>query len=140
MVDVTWTQWSSFKELRIKYANPLKSDDVQPEDWDNTFKFALGFNYRHSPQWTWRSGIAYDQTPIQNAELCTPRAPDNDRKWLAAGFTYAASPAFVVDLALVHIFLSDSSINATDILFGHELTGTYETDLNILSAQVSWQF
>jgi long-chain fatty acid transport protein len=140
MADVTWTQWSNFKELRIKFANPLKADDVQPEDWDNTFKYSLGFNYRHSPQWTWRSGIAYDQTPIQSAELRTPRAPDNDRKWLAAGFTYAASPTFEFDLALVHIFFSDSKINSTDILFGHNLTGTYETDLNILSAEVSWQF
>jgi long-chain fatty acid transport protein len=140
MADVTWTQWSSFDELRIEFDNPLKDDSVQPEDWDDTFKFSLGFNYRHSPEWTWRGGIAYDQTPIPSAELRTPRIPGNDRKWIAAGFTYVASPAMVVDVALAHLFVSDTSIDATDSAFEHNLTGTYESDVNILSAQATWQF
>jgi long-chain fatty acid transport protein len=140
MADVTWTQWSSFDELRIEFDNPLKADSVQPENWDDTFKFSLGFNYRHSPEWTWRGGIAYDQTPIPSAEDRTPRIPGNDRKWLAAGFTYTASPAMVVDVALAHLFISDTTINATDTAFGHNLTGTYESDVNILSAQATWQF
>jgi long-chain fatty acid transport protein len=113
---------------------------VQPEDWDDTFKFSLGFNYRHSPEWTWRGGIAYDQTPIQSAELRTARIPGNDRKWLAGGFTYAASPNMVVDVALAHLFVSDTEIESTDTVYGYYLTGTYESDVNILSAQATWQF
>lgn len=140
MADLTWTQWSSFDELRIVFANPLKSDTVQPEDWDDTYKLSVGFNYRQNAQWTWRGGIAYDQTPVPSAELRTPRIPGNDRKWLAAGFSYAATPDMVLDFALVHLFISDTSINATDASFGHNLTGTYESDVNILSAQLNWQF
>ncbi len=140
MADVTWTQWSSFDELRIKFANPLKADSAQPEKWDDTFKISLGFNYRHNAQWTWRGGVAYDQTPVPSAELRTPRIPGNDRKWLAGGFTYERSPNMSIDVALVHLFISDVSINATDESFGHNLTGTYEGDVNILSAQFNWLF
>ncbi len=138
MADLTWTQWSSFDELRIKLDNST-TDSVQPENWDDTYKLSVGFNYRHNPQWTWRGGIAYDQTPIPSAEYRTPRIPGNDRKWLAAGFTYAASPAMSLDFALAHLFVSDTPIEATDAN-GYVLTGTYESDVNILSAQLNWQF
>ncbi len=140
MADVTWTQWSSFDELRIEFDNPLKDDSVQPEDWENTYKLSLGFNYHHNEAWTWRAGIAYDQTPIPNAESRTPRIPGNDRKWIAGGVSYTASPAVTLDFALAHLFVSDTDIDATDTAFGHNLSGSYESDVNILSAQVNWQF
>jgi long-chain fatty acid transport protein len=140
MADITWTQWSSFDELRIEFDNPLKDDSVQPEDWDDTFMFSVGFNYRHNADWTFRGGVAYDQTPIPDTEHRTPRIPGNDRKWIAGGFTYTASPAMTVDFALAHLFVSDTDIDATDESFGHNLTGSYESDVNIISAQANWQF
>jgi long-chain fatty acid transport protein len=140
MADITWTQWSSFDELRIEFDNPLKEDSVQPENWEDTYKFSVGLNYRHNPVWTWRCGLAYDQTPIPDAESRTPRIPGNDRKWIAAGFTYAATPAITLDFAMAHLFVNDTDIDATDSSFGHDLSGSYESDINILSAQANWQF
>jgi long-chain fatty acid transport protein len=140
MADITWTQWSSFDELRIEFDNALKDDSVQPEEWEDTFKFSVGFNYRHNAEWTFRGGIAYDQTPIPDAELRTPRIPGNDRKWLAGGFSYTASPEMTIDFALAHLFVSDTDIEATDETFGHYLSGSYESDVNIISAQANWQF
>jgi long-chain fatty acid transport protein len=139
MADVTWTQWSNFEELRIKFANST-DDSVQPENWDDSYKVSLGFNYRHNAQWTWRGGIAYDQTPIPSAEYRTPRIPGNDRKWIAAGFSYAASPTLTLDFALAHLFVSDTRIEATDVTYGYDLSGSYESDVNILSSQLNWQF
>jgi long-chain fatty acid transport protein len=140
MADITWTQWSSFEELRIEFDNPLKADSVQPENWDDTYKLSLGFNYRHNADWTFRGGIAYDQSPVPGLEYRTPRIPGNDRKWLAGGFTYSASPALRVDIALAHLFVSDTDLDTTDESYGHHLAGSYETDANILSAQANWSF
>jgi long-chain fatty acid transport protein len=140
MANITWTQWSCFDELRIEFDNPLKADSVQPENWDDTYMFSVGFNYRHNADWTFRGGIAYDQTPIPGVEYRTPRIPGNDRKWIAGGFTYTATPAITVDFALAHLFVSDTDIDATDESFGHTLTGSYESDVNIISAQANWRF
>jgi long-chain fatty acid transport protein len=140
MADLTWTQWSDFEELRIIFDNPLKADSVQPENWDDSYKFALGLNYRYSDQWTFRGGIAYDQTPIPSVEYRTPRIPGNDRKWIAGGFSYSASPTLTLDFALAHLFVSDTELDATDESFGHQVSGTYEIDANILSAQANWTF
>jgi long-chain fatty acid transport protein len=139
MADVTWTQWSSFDELRIEFDNSLKEDTVQEENWEDTYKFSVGFNYRHNDQWTWRGGVAYDQTPIPSDEYRTPRIPGNDRKWIATGFSYAATPALTLDFALAHLFVKDTAIVLTDS-YGYTLVGTYDSDVNILSAQATWEF
>lgn len=140
MADVTWTEWSSFDELRIEFDNPLKSDSVQPENWEDTYKVSLGFNYHYNAKWTWRGGVAYDRTPIPSAEERTPRIPGNDRVWLAAGVSYQASPSMTFDFALAHLFVDDTDIEATDSSFGHVLSGSYDSDVNIVSAGLSWQF
>ncbi len=140
MADVTWTDWSQFDELVIKYDNPLKADTVQPENWEDSYKFSIGFNYYHNAQWTWRGGIAYDQTPIPGSTDRTPRIPGNDRTWLAGGFSYKVSPAVTLDLSVAHLFVDDTKINATDSSFGHVLTGSYDADVNIISAGLVYQF
>lgn len=40
--DITWTNWSRFEELRIKFDNPVEPDSVQPENWHDTFRYSLG--------------------------------------------------------------------------------------------------
>ncbi len=140
MADVTWTKWSRFDELRIQFANPLKADTVQPENWDDTYKYSVGVNYRHNNNWTWRGGVAFDQTPVPNAADRTPRIPDEDRTWLAVGFTYVASASMTFDFAFAHLLVDDPAINTVDASFGHILSGTYEADVNIVSAQLTWSF
>jgi long-chain fatty acid transport protein len=140
MADVTWTGWSSFDELRVKFDNPLKEDSVQKENWRDTYKASVGFNYHYNTQWTWRGGVAYDRTPIRNAEDRTPRIPGNSRTWLALGTSYRASPDMTLDFALAHLSVAKTDINATDSSFGHALSGSYDSSVNILSAGLVWQF
>ncbi len=138
MADVTWTGWSSFDELRIEFDSSL-ADSVQPENWRDTYKVSVGFNYHANAQWVCRGGVAYDQTPIKNAQDRTPRIPGNDRKWLAVGASYQASPAMTVDFALAHLFVAKTNIDATTSS-GYNLTGTYDSDVNIASVGVVWNF
>lgn len=140
MADLTWTAWSRFDELAIQLVNPYGAGTNQPEHWNNTYKLSVGFDYRAGPKWTWRGGIAYDQSPIPSTALRTPRIPDNNRKWLAAGFTYRQSPRLSVDVALAHLFLKSTPIDAVDVTFGDRLAGNYASSVNTLSAQVNWTF
>ncbi len=139
MADVTWTGWSSFDELRIKFDDG-RADSVQKENWKDTYKVSVGFNYHYDQQWTWRGGVAYDQSPIRSATERTPRIPGNDRFWVAAGASYQMSPDLTLDFALAHLFVADTDINATDASFGHVLSGSYDSDVNIASAGLVWKF
>ena len=138
--DITWTNWKSFDELKIKYANPVQSDSVIPENWGNSLRIAVGMNYKASSALTYRAGIALDQTPIDSAEDRTPRIPGNDRKWLSLGVGYDLGNDMSIDVGYSHLFVSDTPINNTDPVHTYVITGSYEASVDILSAQLNMSF
>jgi len=144
LADVTWTGWSSFDELRIQYANPVQPDSVTTEAWEDTFRFSIGADYKLNETMTLRTGLAYDQTPIPDAEHRTPRIPGNDRTWLSFGMTYEMTPALILDFGYSHLFIDDSDIDHTletvQLPLNATLKGSYEATVDILSAQLTWNY
>ncbi|HWR78449.1 MAG TPA: porin [Thiobacillus sp.] len=136
LADVTWTGWSDFKELRI-VRNGGVALAVTPENWDDSYRYSLGVNYRLADKLTLRGGVAYDQTPVSDA-FRTARIPDEDRTWIAFGAQYRLSPRSMVDVGYAHLFVKDASINKTES--GVTLTGTYDASVDILSAQFTHSF
>lgn len=144
LADITWTGWSSFDELRIKYDNPNQPDSVTTENWNDTFRYSIGADYTLSNIWTVRGGLAYDETPIPDAEHRTPRIPGNSRTWLSLGATYNINTAFIVDVGYSHLFIDDTPINNTVEssipTLAATLNGTYTASVDILSAQLRWNY
>jgi long-chain fatty acid transport protein len=142
MADITWTGWSAFQELRIKYDNPAQPDSVTTEDWNDTFRYALGVNYRTAPQWLLRGGIAYDETPVPTAQRRTARIPDNDRFWLSLGAGFQASKTLSVDFGYIHLFMDDAEINnefeANAPELRATLKGSYQSSVDVFSLQLNW--
>jgi len=139
MGDITWTQWSNFEELRIKYDSGNQGDTVQPENWDDSLRYSLGMHYRHSDQVLLKAGVAYDETPIPDTKHRTPRIPGNDRTWLALGLNYKLSPQLSFDLGYAHLFINDTDISDTNKLLA-KLDGEFESNVNIFSGQINWNF
>ncbi len=140
LADATWTHWSRFDELRIEYANPNQPDTVQPENWKNTMRYSLGAIYRPNATWTFRGGLAYDETPIDKDTDRTPRIPGNDRTWIALGVGYRISETMALDVGYAHLFVDDTKIDALDHSTEHQLVGTYDSAVDILSAQLKVNF
>lgn len=144
LADITWTGWSSFPELRIKYDNPNQPDTVTTHSWNDTFRLSVGADYTLSDVWTLRGGLAYDETPIPDAEHRTARIPGNSRTWLSLGATYNINPAFIVDLGYSHLFVDDAPINntleTTTCCLPATLNGTYESSVDIISAGLRWNY
>lgn len=136
--DVTWTDWSTFDELRIEFGNGMP-DSVTEEDWEDTWRYAAGLDYMPDEKWTLRCGAAFDETPIPDAEHRTARIPDADRTWLALGAGYRASDHLVIDVGYVHLLFDDTETrNVYDTATGATLAGDYEGDADIVSLQVKW--
>ena len=138
LADATWTQWSDFKYLDIH----RQSDDFllsrTEELWENTFRFSVGLNYHPNRAWTWRMGLAYDQSPVPDADHRTPRIPDNDRTWVSLGGQYRMNTASAVDFGYSHIFVKDGPVTHTSS--GVTLTGSYDNKIDILSVQYTHSF
>ena len=140
--DATWTGWSSFDELRIEYDNPAQPDSVTTEDWNDTIRYSVGLDYQYSDSLVLRTGVAYDESPIPSAKRRTPRLPGEDRTWVSLGLTYLASSAISVDVGYSHLFIDDAKIDNTlesevDAL-NSTLTGEYDGEVDIFSAQLNW--
>ncbi len=141
LADITWTQWSALKELRVTYGNPAQPASVTTENWDNTLRYAVGLSYKLDDHIKLRTGLAYDQSPVPDARHRTPRIPDNDRTWLALGMSYASNEHLSYDVGYAHLFVNDPAIdNTTEGSFQHNLQGTYQIGIDILSAQLNYRF
>jgi long-chain fatty acid transport protein len=135
MGDVTWTRWSQFQKLAINYANGTPLTSVT-ENWSNTLRYSIGTSYHYSDDIKLRTGFAYDEEAISD-QFRTARIPGNNRKWLSLGVNWKVTPNSNIDIGYAHLFISDATIKQST---GGILTGTYEGDVNILSAQFTHNF
>lgn len=144
LADWTYTGWSAFDEFRFTFDNAAQSDGVTTEDWRDSNRYSIGLNYRSSDSLTYRMGVAYDETPVPSPERRTARIPDSDRTWLSFGVSYTYSKELTFDIGYTHLFVDDVRINNTlesaVTTANSTLTGTYEGDVDLLSAQVRWNF
>jgi len=147
MADVTWTNWSDIDTLDIKLQDGSRS--VAVWDYDDSWRYAIGTEFTPSKTWTFRTGVALDETPVPKDSLRSPRVPDNDRTWLTLGMTYRHSPNLTFDVGYAHIFVDDPKLKgvsdnhnptAGQTTGVHELSGEYDASVDILSAQVNWKF
>jgi long-chain fatty acid transport protein len=145
MADAQWTQWSSIKSLTFVRADGTVLQDT-PENFRNAWKLAVGANYRYSPKWMFRAGLALDQSPVQD-RFRTPRLPDADRTWLAFGAQYTIRPDLTLDLGATHVFVKNASINANGnqndpaaALANGLINGSYKSHVTVVSAQLTYRF
>jgi len=63
MADVQWTGWSTLKDLTfVRSTGPVLQST--PENFDDTWRFAIGANYKYNDQWKFRGGVAFDQESV----------------------------------------------------------------------------
>lgn len=148
MGDITWTRWSRVQQLNVIRTTatglgvPAGSTLTSlPFRWDDTWRFGIGANYKPNEQMKFRFGVAYDQTPTNDATR-TPRLPDQDRIWLAAGVQYRVSKAGVLEFGYAHEFVRDASVNVNVAVPGvpSALVGKFDNKADIISVQYSHSF
>lgn len=133
----TWTGWSKFKELRVRFDNG-SPDAVTPENWRNTVRVSLGAGYKLDDRWTLRGGVAYENSAIRD-EFRTPRIPDNAHTLVGLGFNYKVSRSGSIDFGYMHAFVKDARVNISTPTAG-TLAGTYKVSADVLSLQYNHAF
>ena len=138
MADIQYTGWSSIQELKIVRSTGVVLSNT-PENFRDTWRASVGANYRYSDKWIFRGGLAYDQSPVRDAQR-TPRLPDNDRTWVAIGAQYRFSPSLAIDLAWAYIFVRDPSMNQNDgsTATNGLISGSYRSNVNIVGLQLTY--
>jgi long-chain fatty acid transport protein len=113
MADATLTRHSRFQELRINFDQPTLADSNTPQRWVKTVRAAFGVNYQLSDAIKLRGGLAFDQSPVNDANR-TPSIPDGDRKWISGGMNWKLDKQSSVDFALSYIHVNTGLLNNYD--------------------------
>jgi len=140
MADVQWTGWSSIPELKFVRTTGAVLQNT-PENWKDSWRYSIGANYRYNDKLMLRGGVAYDETPISDADR-TVRLPDSDRIWLSLGAQYKAMPNLKLDAGFTYIFANKADINqnAGSTAANALVKGHYDASVTILSGQITYTF
>ena len=93
-----WTDWSSFDELTIKTNNPMIGDSIKNK-WQDTYLVSVGADLRFTNWWTFRAGIGYETSAVDDPKYRTAIIPDADRLWLALGSSFKATENMQIDVS-----------------------------------------
>jgi len=94
--SMAYTSWSQFQELKATGSNG-QTLFYKDESFKDSYRIALGTTYYYDTNWTFRTGIAFDDSPVP-AQTRSISIPDQDRFWLSAGATYAFNKDASVDV------------------------------------------
>ena len=138
-----WSKWSNFRTLDVqnldfngtpyaKFANvPVENN------WDDTWFFSVGADYKLNGQWTVRGGVAYDQGPVEN-QYRMAVIPDTDRVWFSGGASYKYTDNLTFDFGATYI----KGVGDKELVSANEkASGEFKSlDSYIFSAQMQYLF
>ncbi|MGB0846777.1 MAG: OmpP1/FadL family transporter [Thiolinea sp.] len=132
--DITWTQWSSIPEVRVKFPDSALSDTVTDLQWEDTVRYGIGATYQMNEKTRLRAGVAMDPVPTPSPMNRTPRAPSSDNLWLSVGASHAISKHFTIDAGLSLVKPSEASVNYTG---GNGYITRADVESDVIGAAVS---
>ena len=136
MGDIAWTRWSTLQSVPILFQNAGTPVETLQLNYQDTVRYAVGFEWYATKNLTLRLGFAYDETPIPSADFRTPRIPDNNKYFLSAGLRWSPFRFMDIDVGYAHLFVPDPLVNVTDSQ-GHNLRGQFDAAIDIVGASVT---
>ena len=99
--SLAYTSWSQFQELKATGSSG-QTLFYKDESFKDAYRIALGTTYYYDDNWTFRTGIAFDDSPVP-ADKRSISIPDQDRLWLSAGASYAFTQDASVDVGVSYM-------------------------------------
>lgn len=138
-----WSKWSNFRTLDVQNLDfntpPLDAYANVPveNNWDDTWFFSVGADYKLNGQWTVRGGVAYDQGPVEN-QYRMAVIPDTDRVWFSGGASYKYTDNLTFDFGATYI----KGVGDKELVSANEkASGEFKSlDSYIFSAQMQYLF
>jgi long-chain fatty acid transport protein len=112
--SIMYTQWSSFEKLEAYAGNELAFE--KQENFEDSYRFALGATYNVNSVLALRLGVAFDQSAAEDYRSIS--IPDSDRLWYSAGATYQLSSTDSIDFGLSYINGDNVVVTEEDALLG----------------------
>lgn len=133
--DVTWTFWSSFDAIALRFPSTPALDSLLPQEYESTWRGAIGAEYLVGDDWEVRGGYSYDRSP-QPTETVSPFLHDEDRHAFALGGSYKYE-RIRVDAVARYLLYSNRSTQGTS---RYDYNGLYQTGGFSLGVALGYRF
>jgi long-chain fatty acid transport protein len=149
MADVTFARHNRMGDLDIQFPGTTEGAEVIRQQWKNTVRVSLGGNYAYNEALTLRAGVAYDESPVQSAELTHPALPDSDRMQYSIGANWKLNARSSIDFAYSYLDFKDAKINYTNNCNplmttctgnGETTRGLFQTHLSLVGISYNYKF
>ncbi len=144
----TWTRWSRLKDITVENQGVTRAGGLvapqivgtisEPQNWHDTWAYALGTSYQVTKQVVLRTGLTFDQSPTNNTDR-SPRIPTGDRTIFSVGLGYEVMPNMIVDVAYSYLKEEPVKINKANAL-GSSYSAKYENSANGFGLGVTYKF
>lgn len=134
MGDLSYTRWNTLDKLNVSSSSGVETENF---NYDNSWRIAWGAAYKVNDSAKFKFGIAYDRSPIRDAER-TARLPDNSGLWLSMGGQWNTGRYGKFDLGYSYLYMRDAQISQAKL--GTTLNGRYEDSAHVVGVQYSLGF
>lgn len=145
---IRWANWSDFDELKIKNSVPGQVDNLSGgmfrektviNEWQDTWLFSVGADYRINDAFTIRGGLAYETSPIDDQSTSMAVIPDTDRIWFSLGASWYPTQDLQFDVGATYLMgIGDSDLY--DDVNGKKVGKFDSLDAYLLGVQMQYRF
>ncbi|MCD8496700.1 MAG: outer membrane protein transport protein [Alphaproteobacteria bacterium] len=107
--QVSRVGWNNFDTLEVIPETAFAVGPTLTFNYQNSWAYSIGAEYKASDSWTFRAGYQYDQTPTRIEERSALN-PDGDRHWFSGGLTYQWNDKLSFDLGASYIDIEEERI------------------------------
>jgi long-chain fatty acid transport protein len=146
--QVDFVGWSAYESLEFDFANNsnLLQDISAPRNYQNSWVFHLGGEYKTSEKFALRAGAYYDLTPVEKGFM-TAETPDANRIGLTAGVGIILD-RINIDFSILYIAGAQREQTVQDAISAGTLTsttrqvlpGTYQLKAFIPGISIAYKF
>ncbi|RQW27884.1 transporter [Rhodobacteraceae bacterium CH30] len=113
--SLRWSNWSRYDTLTTVNDSGKVPASIIENNWKASWFASVGADYNYSDKLTLRGGVAYETSPVPDAEHRSPLIPDTDRVWLSLGGSYKVDKNLTLDAGYTYLMgVGDRDINAAD--------------------------
>ena len=140
MGNIGWQDWSEFGKQDLTLRSTTSTTFTQDLDYDDTWHFALGAQYRFADPWLWSFGVAYDTSPADE-DTRTPDVPLDRQIRIGTGIQYDWNEDVTVGAAYAYVDTGKAKIDQDGGPLNGPLKGEYDPPAShFFAVNLIWKF
>jgi long-chain fatty acid transport protein len=140
MGNVGWQDWSRFGKVEVRIDSVDPTSLTVDSKYKDTWHAALGVQYRHTPKWTFTTGVAYDSSAVDD-QYRTVSVPMGVIWGFALGAQYAIQSNLTLGAAYQFAWLGDMPVEQRGGQRSGVLAGEFkDSTFDFLALNLKWTY